>query len=97
MSDGDVAETSRQHREEHLWSGETTSDLALKDVTSNLVVSVMYQRNSARNAHRPTRAELAGRGAPNGVLALTFGTLLSSQGADAHRITASRPFSGQPE
>ena len=30
------------------------------------------------------------------VLALTFGTLLSSQGADAHRVETFRPFSGQP-
>ena len=30
-----------------------------------------------------------------GLLALTFGTLLSSQGAGAHRYWASRPFSGQ--
>jgi len=39
------------------------------------------------------RPALSPRG--RGLLALTFGTLLSSQGADAHRYWASRPFSGQ--
>ena len=30
------------------------------------------------------------------LMALTFGTLLSSQGADAHRLGPFGPFSGQP-
>ena len=53
----------------------------------------MYQRNSVG-------ADLTTEWSPcralTGFLALTFGTLLSSQGAGAHRAEAFASFSGQP-
>jgi len=52
----------------------------------------VYQRNPPRDRDRSTTG-LSPRG--RGLLALTFGTLLSSQGAGAHRYSASRPVSGQ--
>ena len=61
-------------------------------LVSTSCVLVVYQRNPPRDRGRSTTA-LSPRG--RGLLALTFGTLLSSQGADAHRYWASRPFSGQ--
>src|SRR5439155_22750673 len=56
--------------------------------SSELGVSCsMYQRNRSRPA-KP--------GADESYMALTFGTLLSSQGADAHRQDPFGPIGGNP-
>ena len=58
-----------------------------------ITVVCLTKGNPSRCAHEP-KARRRPRG--RGCLALTFGTLLSSQGADAHRTKPFGRVSGQP-